>query len=80
MLGIGFTELAIILIVAFLIFGPKKLPDVARSLGKAMYQLKHASSSFTQELSKEWHRLEVDVPEKEKGENGSETKDGDKGA
>jgi TatA/E family protein of Tat protein translocase len=79
LLGIGFTELAIILIVAFLIFGPKKLPDVARSLGKAMYQLKHASNSFTQELSKEWHRLEVDVPEKGDGGNGSETKDGDKG-
>jgi len=45
-----------------------------------MYQLKHASSSFTQELSKEWHRLEVDVPEKGKGEDGPETRDGDKGA
>ncbi len=80
MLGIGFMELGIILLVAFLIFGPKRLPDVARSLGKAMYQLKHASNSFTQEISKEWHKLEVDGQEKGEGERGLEGKDGDKGA
>ncbi len=78
MLGIGFTELAIILLVAFLIFGPKRLPDVARSLGKAMYQLKNASNSFTQEISKEWHKLEVDG--QEKGEGEPEGNDGDKSA
>ena len=76
MLGIGFTELAIILLVAFLIFGPKRLPDVARSLGKAMYQLKNAQNSFTQEISKEWHKLEVDG--QEEGEDKPEGDDGDK--
>ena len=80
MLCIGFTELAIILLVAFLIFGPKRLPDVARSLGKAMYQLKHASNSFTQEISKEWRKLEMDGEEEGDGKRGAEGKDGDKGA
>jgi TatA/E family protein of Tat protein translocase len=73
-------ELAIILLVAFLIFGPKRLPDVARSLGKAMYQLKNAQNSFAQEISKEWHKLEVDGQEEGEGELGPEGKDGDKSA
>jgi len=74
LLGIGFLEVFLILIVALLIFGPKRLPDIARSLGKAMYQLRNASTNFTQEISKEWRRLE----EEEEGEDGggSEAKDG----
>ncbi len=80
MFGIGFLELFLILIVGLLIFGPKRLPEIARTVGKAMYQFRHASASFTQEIGKEWHRLEVDVQEKEDGENGPEVKDGDKGA
>lgn len=58
MFGIGFGELLVILVVALLIFGPKRLPEVSRSLGKAMYQLRNASSTVTEEISKEWRRLE----------------------
>ncbi len=79
MFGIGFLELFLILIVGLLIFGPKRLPEIARTVGKAMYQFKHASTNITQELGKEWHRLEADVQEKGDGENGPEVKDGDKG-
>lgn len=74
MLGIGFLEVFLILIVALLIFGPKRLPDIARSVGKAMYQLRNASTNFTQEISKEWRRLE----EEDEGEakRGTEAEDG----
>lgn len=81
MLGIGFWELLIILLVGLLVFGPKKLPEIGRAIGKAMYQLKNASSSFTQEMSKEWHKLEAEDEEegKGKGKGEEEAKDGDAG-
>lgn len=46
MFGLGFWELAIILVVAFLVLGPKKLPDLARSLGKGLRDLRRASEDL----------------------------------
>jgi len=66
--GIGFGELLVILVVALLIFGPKKLPEVSRSMGKAMYQLRNASTTVTQEINKEWRRLEEGDSEDGEGE------------
>ncbi len=40
MFGIGLPELLIILIVVLIVFGPKKLPDLAKSLGKGMAEFK----------------------------------------
>lgn len=42
MLDLGMQELIIIFIVAFLVFGPKKLPELGRTLGKGMRELKAA--------------------------------------
>jgi sec-independent protein translocase protein TatA len=42
MLGIGPTELIVVLVVALLIFGPKKLPDLGRSLGGGMREFKNS--------------------------------------
>lgn len=82
MFGIGFLELFLILIVGLLIFGPKRLPEIARTVGKAMYQFRNASTNFTQEISKEWRKLETDVGEGAKGEEEGkeEGKDRDAGA
>jgi len=43
MFGIGFQEMLIILVVALIFFGPKRLPDLAKSLGKGIAEFKKAS-------------------------------------
>ena len=43
---IGTSELLVVLVVALIIFGPRKLPELGRSLGKAMHQLQSASEDF----------------------------------
>lgn len=48
MFGLGFQEIIIILVVALLIIGPRKLPDLAKSLGKAFREFKHATDDIKQ--------------------------------
>jgi sec-independent protein translocase protein TatA len=54
MLGsIGMPELVLIFIVALIVFGPKKLPDIGKSLGKGLAEFKKASDDFKQSIQKE---------------------------
>jgi sec-independent protein translocase protein TatA len=59
--GIGLPEMALIMVVALLIFGPKKLPEIGRSLGKAIRGFQEASKEFENEFKKEADRLEKTV-------------------
>lgn len=43
-LGIGFTEILILLVVALLVFGPKRLPEMGRSLGRGLREFKDSVS------------------------------------
>lgn len=43
---IGTTELLVVLLVALVVFGPRKLPELGRSLGRALSQLQAASDDF----------------------------------
>ncbi len=53
MFGIGETELALILIFAFMIFGPDKLPGMGKTLGRALRQFRNAQEGFTQVVQTE---------------------------
>ncbi|MDJ0866701.1 MAG: Sec-independent protein translocase protein TatB [Myxococcota bacterium] len=46
MFGIGMTELMVILVVALIVFGPTRLPELARSLGRAMGEFRRASNDL----------------------------------
>ncbi|MDD4650069.1 MAG: Sec-independent protein translocase protein TatB [Desulfoplanes sp.] len=58
MFGIGTTEILIILVVALIVIGPKKLPDVARTLGKALGEFKRMSSDVKRTIDLESERAE----------------------
>ncbi|MBC6433113.1 TatA/E family twin arginine-targeting protein translocase [Nostoc sp. HG1] len=56
--GIGLPEMGVIMVVALLIFGPKKLPEIGRSVGKTIRSFQEASKEFQTEFQKEAEQLE----------------------
>ncbi|MGR3276244.1 TatA/E family twin arginine-targeting protein translocase [Acaryochloris sp. 'Moss Beach'] len=55
--GIGLPEMALIMVIALLVFGPKKLPEIGRSMGKALKSFQEASKEFENEFKKEADRI-----------------------
>jgi len=53
MFGIGMPELILILAIALIVIGPKKLPDVARALGRAMGEFKKATRELKESMEVE---------------------------
>lgn len=64
----GPAELLVIGVFALLVFGPQKLPEMARSFGRAIREFKKATGEFTKELS-----LEADDKPAESAKPGSST-------
>jgi sec-independent protein translocase protein TatA len=50
MFGIGTGEMLVIMFVILLLFGSKKLPDLARSLGQSLSEFRHGMNSISREL------------------------------
>ena len=53
MFGMGMQELIVIFVIALLVFGPSKLPELGRSLGRAMAEFKRASEELKEGLTAE---------------------------
>ena len=60
-MNLGFSEMVFLFILALLIFGPKKLPEVGRQIGRFMNEFKRASNEFRSQIESEINSLEVDV-------------------
>ena len=56
---LGFQELIVIFVIALLVFGPKKLPELGKSLGKGLREFKKA----TEDLKTTWEEQVKDVAE-----------------
>ena len=50
--GIGIPEIAVIVVLALLIFGPKGLPQLGKTIGKTLKGLQTASKEFENEINK----------------------------
>uniref|UniRef100_A0A7C4EL69 Sec-independent protein translocase protein TatA n=1 Tax=Thermodesulfovibrio aggregans TaxID=86166 RepID=A0A7C4EL69_9BACT len=61
MFDLGFQELIVIFIVALLVFGPKRLPELGYALGKTMNEIKKAFQSAKSEMESEIHDVKETV-------------------
>lgn len=58
--SLGLPELILIFIIALILFGPKELPKIGRTLGKAMAEFRRASNTFKHTLEEEVRLEELD--------------------
>lgn len=65
MFGIGGGELIFIIFIALMLFGSDKIPDVARTMGKAMAQFKNATNEIKSEIQKGVEANGIDTSMKE---------------
>jgi TatA/E family protein of Tat protein translocase len=58
-MNLGFGEMVFIFMVALIIFGPKKLPEIGRQIGKALNEFKRASNEFKAQIEAEISQIET---------------------
>jgi len=62
MFGLSFWEIAVILAIALIVFGPSKLPELARSLGKGLREFRKATEDFKSSIDSEARRPDTPTP------------------
>ena len=74
-LDIGAGEIILILVVALIIWGPGKIPEIARTMGRVMYNLKKATFDLTTVVTKEVDKEEKTNQPKLRESSGGKTKE-----
>jgi TatA/E family protein of Tat protein translocase len=59
-MNLGFPEMIFLFLMALIIFGPKKLPEIGRQIGRALNEFKRASNEFKAQIESEISQLEVE--------------------
>jgi TatA/E family protein of Tat protein translocase len=60
-MNLGFPEMIFIFVLALIIFGPKKLPEIGRQIGRALNEFKRASNEFKSQIESEISNLDVET-------------------
>ena len=60
-MNLGFPEMMFIFILALILFGPKKLPEIGRQIGKGLAEFKRASREFQSQIEDEVRKLELEA-------------------
>ena len=72
--GVGMGEVLMILVVALIIWGPGRIPEIARMLGRAVRTLRKASFDLTTQISKELEGEEKDRSSQSRANGGDKAK------
>jgi TatA/E family protein of Tat protein translocase len=63
-MNLGMPEMIFIFLLALIIFGPKKMPEIGRQIGRALAEFKKASNDFKMQIEDEIRQLEYDEQQK----------------
>lgn len=66
MFNLGMPELIVILVIALVVFGPAKLPELGKALGKSIREFKSATTEIKEDVQKS---VTLDTPNKEQSKN-----------
>src|SRR5713226_7682813 len=59
-MNLGFPEMVFIFLLALIIFGPKKLPEIGRQIGRALNEFRRASNEFKAQIESEISQMDVE--------------------
>lgn len=60
-MNLGVSEMVFIFLLALIIFGPKKLPEIGRQIGRALNEFKRASNEFKAQIESEINNLDLET-------------------